>query len=167
VQPARARAINKRMTGSVEDRATATFADSEAGSFDVTFGVVGALDVGESCDLASPSNSCSFLSLQHSVTSWPCMLQWVHHFLAFSVSFSLVFLAALVKNAVVLIPDSQIQCCSSAKIWALSSAGKASSLVFVSMVYKVLREAGRADMIVEATMSSPKFDPRFLAAWTD
>jgi hypothetical protein len=162
----KARAMNRWTTGSDEERATAMFADGEVGSFSMTFGVVGTLGAGESQGLMFPSDSCSFLSLWHLEMSWPCILQWVQHFFTFLLSLSLVFLAALVKNAVLPIPDSQIQCCSLAKIWALSSAGKGSSLAFARTVFKVPREAGRANMIAGTITSSPKFQPRFLTAWT-
>ena len=172
VPPTRARAVNRRTTGCVVDRAIAMFADAVVESFCVMALELEVVGAGMPCGLVVPSASCSFsfLSFRQSLTLCPRMSQCVQYFLPFSFSFSLlslVFLEAFAKKVVAPAPNSRILRCSSFKICALTSAGMGSTIELASMVFSVPREFGSAEIIAVTTMSSPIFKPKFQTTRTD
>src|SRR5260370_37326908 len=96
VPPTRMRAVNRRTTGCVVDRAIATFADAVMESFCVMALELEVVGTSVPCGLVVPSASCSFsfLSFRQSLTLCPRMSQCMQYFLPFS-SFSLLSLGFL------------------------------------------------------------------------
>src|SRR5260370_35951834 len=89
VPPTRMRAVNRRTTGCVVDRAIATFADAVMESFCMVALELEVVGAGMPCGLVDPSASCSFsfLSFWPLLTFGPCMSHYVHVFLPFFFSF--------------------------------------------------------------------------------
>src|SRR5258708_12572950 len=169
--PTRARAANRRTTGWLVVKAIAMFTVAVVGSLGAAALELGGVEPDRLCGLVVPSVSCFFFNLQHLLTSWLLLSQWVQCFFPFSFSFSFllsfVFLEALAKKAVAPIPNSRTWRCSSAKICTFSSIGRGSMIEFANTVFRALREFGSVDMITAAMMLSPSFDPRFRTARTD